>query len=645
MRGMQGGAWVALANHPELWLTIQALMSEAGPADEATPPPATPPLTPASKPGMEDESDDAACRRALERELAEHPVELEELLESLPDALSSDSPEEALESLAAVVDVAEGELATVLGEWARTSGALEAVLVLISHAESHVHVPAMRILGNLSSDAVDAYSRETKERVRQLDGFPRLLPHCLSEDRNTLMYALGAVQNLCTIDEYAELIAPLRPRLEELVERRKKLAEDASATGAFDNDGNFDDDGMPTDELLGHYAKGILGNLGVVAGLRRLKLQEDRRRRLIEWRRRRQQGAGEPLQQQGEQTTCADLAPSANVGLGEAATAAQPQEPRVRTDSPRLSARLRAAAPLNVATRPEDDDWRAAEWSPFGSSKAASSPEGGSPLGITRKVTARGRRGQLERRPSSLRGDDAPVPSPGKDHERVARLSEPRASGASGQTEGSPAAGGLATDSPGSAWQKAEWSPFQDRPLARRQAPRLGRWRDPDDPKSTTGSSRSLCSDTSDEAGGDEGGAGGSHDDSESPRGALAGHAARRALFTAVARGLEAQAPAESENRSRTSAAGATEQSGASDVDLAPAAATSPGVVSMSTVTTLADAAAGVASSALRCGRQLYRRSTGSIERMELGSYSESGSVPDSPEPSARSEISEGANG
>lgn len=308
--------------------------------------------------------------------------------------------------------------------------------------------------------------------------------------------------------------------------------------------------------------------------------------------------------------------------------------------------------------------------SPFGSSKAASSPERGSPLGITRKAAARGCRSQ--RAPSSLHSGDAPAPSPSTDHERVADLSELKASDASGQEERLAAASDFTTDSPGTAWQKAEWSPFQDRPLARRQAracvsprtdappfspcrhysaawrrpphpgqaPRLGRWRDLDDTRSTSnGSGRSLCSDASDEAGGDEAGA---HADSEFLRGATAGRAARRALFTAGARGVEAPAaPAEIKNRPRTSVVGAVQEGGASGTgDLAPAAASSPGVVSMSAVTTLADAAAEVASSALRCGRQLYRRSTGSIERMELGSYS-SGSVPDTPEPSARSEISE----
>ena len=361
---------------------------------------------------------------------------------------------------------------------------------------------------------------------------------------------------------------------------------------------------MPTDELLGHYAEGVLGNLTVVAKLHRLMLQEDRRRRLVEWRRRRQQGSEGPLQRQGQQQTAgADLVPSAQAGVDEAATAAQyislrfggssssskctpssacmrdqsmrqvaeamvmvGQEPCVRTDSPRLSARLRASAPLNVDDpRPEDDaegdDWEAAEWSPFParpSSKAASSPEGSSLFGLTGKTAARGRRGRL-------RGGDAPAPWPGKTSGRVASLSELKAPGASGPKEGLPTASNLATDSPGAEWKKAEWSPFPDRPPARHLLPRC------------------------------------------------------RALFTAMAQGAEAQvaAPTETEYRASRSAAGATRRSGASSTSDG-AAATAPGVVSMSPVTTLADAAAGVPSSALRRS-QLYRRSTGSIERMELG--------------------------
>ena len=64
-----------------------------------------------------------------------------------------------------------------------------------------LHLPsaqllALHVLGNLCSESVDAKANETKECIWELGGLSALLPHCEEDDPTTLMYALGALQNL-----------------------------------------------------------------------------------------------------------------------------------------------------------------------------------------------------------------------------------------------------------------------------------------------------------------------------------------------------------------------------------------------------------------------------------------------------------------
>ena len=177
-------------------------------------------------------------------------AEIEARLEGLPSSLRSADPISALEELAKLIDAAEGEWASALGSFVRSAGIVADLVDLIDHEDAEICALAIRVLGNLCSDAVDPQSSATKEVVRKHNGFARLLPHCYNEDLVALMYTLGAIQNLCTNIEYAKMVTPpLRERIREVAQlTTDALGETipAALTG-----------------LLIHYAEGILINIAV----------------------------------------------------------------------------------------------------------------------------------------------------------------------------------------------------------------------------------------------------------------------------------------------------------------------------------------------------------------------------------------------
>mmetsp|Transcript_27449 Transcript_27449/g.59088 ORF Transcript_27449/g.59088 Transcript_27449/m.59088 type:complete len:312 (-) Transcript_27449:189-1124(-) len=123
--------------------------------------------------------------------------------------LTSDSLNDrlaALSKLAATLDEVEGDDAAALGEHMRSTSALAALLDMVSDPTPATHQVALYALGNLSSDVVDPGSWKTKTAIRQLNGFQRILPHAFSDDIETLFNALGAMQNLCSFPEYADLM-------------------------------------------------------------------------------------------------------------------------------------------------------------------------------------------------------------------------------------------------------------------------------------------------------------------------------------------------------------------------------------------------------------------------------------------------------
>ena len=306
-------------------------------------------------------------------------AEIEAQLEGLPSSLRSADPTLALEELAELIDAAEGEWATALGSFVRSAGIVSDLVDLIDHDDAEIYALAMRVLGNLCSDAVDPQSSATKEVVRTYNGFSRLLPHCFNEDPVVLMYTLGAIQNLCTNIEYAKMVTP------PLRERIREVAEYARATL----------DGMPQAGLLAHYAEGILVNIAMCERKQSTshtpaasQKEVDRRARARrEWRRARQQRQEPPPSGGGGQPP-----PSAPMHPGDAERLKQ-QGPRGR---------------LAELVLPSAVEWRVAEWSPFSSHCA--SPYSTSPC-MVRMATADSH--PPEAQTVALAPSPCPTPKPG----------------------------------------------------------------------------------------------------------------------------------------------------------------------------------------------------------------------------------------
>ncbi len=103
--------------------------------------------------------------------------------------------------LAEIVDNVEGGKAQAVGAAIRDFGAMQPLLEMLKREDTQQD--ALRVIGNLASEAVDARAEETKILLHELGGFDEVLPLIYSPSDTTLVYALGAVQNLCTRAEYA----------------------------------------------------------------------------------------------------------------------------------------------------------------------------------------------------------------------------------------------------------------------------------------------------------------------------------------------------------------------------------------------------------------------------------------------------------
>ena len=321
--------------------------------------------------------------------------EIKARLEGLPSSLRSADPTLALEELAELIDAAEGEWATALGSFVRSAGIVSDLVDLIDHDDAEIYALAMRVLGNLCSDAVDPHSSATKEVVRTYNGFSRLLPHCFNEDPVALMYTLGAIQNLCTNIEYAKMVTP------PLRERIREIAEYARATL----------DGMPQAGMLAHYAEGIRVNVAMCERKQSTshtpassQEEVDRRARARrEWRRARQQRQRQPSAVPPEPPD----APPLESTTGQRT---EPTEPPLSGGGgqPPPSAPMHPSDAERLKQLPSAVEWRVAEWSPFSSHCA--SPYSTSPC-MVRMATADSH--PPEAQTVALAPSPSPTPKPG----------------------------------------------------------------------------------------------------------------------------------------------------------------------------------------------------------------------------------------
>lgn len=159
------------------------------------------------------------------------PNLLDDAVERMPDApsvpsliallRSTDETErdDALASLAEMVDGAYGDEGIELGLAVRANGGIALLSWLLADPSPEVQQMALMILGNLCSDSVDQNSRATKALLLQSGGARALLSCVHTEDPAVLLFACGALQNLCFEPDWSELAVAfdIHKRLETLL--------------------------------------------------------------------------------------------------------------------------------------------------------------------------------------------------------------------------------------------------------------------------------------------------------------------------------------------------------------------------------------------------------------------------------------------
>jgi hypothetical protein len=144
--------------------------------------------------------------------------------------------DDALASLAELVDGAFGDDGRELGLAVRANGGVALLTWLLADPSAEVQQMSLMILGNLCSDSVDCDSRETKALLLQSGGARAILSCVHTEDPAVLLFACGALQNLCFEREWAELAVShnVHKRLEGLLGHEDGMVV-RYASGALQN--------------------------------------------------------------------------------------------------------------------------------------------------------------------------------------------------------------------------------------------------------------------------------------------------------------------------------------------------------------------------------------------------------------------------
>ena len=144
--------------------------------------------------------------------------------------------EDALASLAEVVDTAFGEDGMAVGEEVRRSGGVALLTWLIADPCHGVQQTSLMVLGNLCSDSVDADSYLTKRLLLHCGGWRAVFSCVHTEDSAILLFAVGALQNLCFDRDWADLCVShgVHRRLEVLLSHEDTLIV-RYASGALQN--------------------------------------------------------------------------------------------------------------------------------------------------------------------------------------------------------------------------------------------------------------------------------------------------------------------------------------------------------------------------------------------------------------------------
>lgn len=151
------------------------------------------------------------------------PATLAESIHLCIRALAAGGTEDVQTAAAALAlvlsEIDDDKDLAVIGQVLRGDGCIEILCALLEHENAQTNTDALLVLGNLVIDSVDPVGAgETKQRIHDAGGFPKLLSHLYSTDGSTLLYATGAVMNALFNIEQVQLMQSLgvMPRLQEL---------------------------------------------------------------------------------------------------------------------------------------------------------------------------------------------------------------------------------------------------------------------------------------------------------------------------------------------------------------------------------------------------------------------------------------------
>ena len=144
--------------------------------------------------------------------------------------------DDALASLAEMIDGAFGDDGLSLGEQIRANGGIALLSWLLADPSPDVQQMSLMILGNLCSDSVDGNSSATKQTLLRCGGARAILSCVHTEDPAVLLFACGALQNLCFERDWAELSVSyeVHLRLESLLKHEDPMIV-RYASGALQN--------------------------------------------------------------------------------------------------------------------------------------------------------------------------------------------------------------------------------------------------------------------------------------------------------------------------------------------------------------------------------------------------------------------------
>mmetsp|Transcript_66677 Transcript_66677/g.148816 ORF Transcript_66677/g.148816 Transcript_66677/m.148816 type:complete len:286 (-) Transcript_66677:376-1233(-) len=150
-----------------------------------------------------------------------------------PDEAERD---DALSSLAGIIGTAFGDDGAEIGCMMRSNGGPAILTWLLADPNPEVQQLSLMILGNLCSDSVDRESGKTKAALLSCGGARAILSVVHTEDEQVLVFACGALQNLCYERAWAELVVKhsVHRRLEALLAHSEPMVV-RYAAGALKN--------------------------------------------------------------------------------------------------------------------------------------------------------------------------------------------------------------------------------------------------------------------------------------------------------------------------------------------------------------------------------------------------------------------------